>query len=194
MKLMKMLVHRNADLYKNFIENSYTKEVEKKIIKKKVFTYHNYLFNSHRIYLVKNLLKHPVYRTQMIGFDLKYDPNEIVDLDQSSLFDVYKNKSFFRKIKINKQPTILDENYAKKISPYSEIGREELDLKIRQLETKEFLQNLEIVLIREAEEYVENKSQELPYEEETIYSKNLDFRDSNIMKNFHREGEEMGIC
>ena len=29
MKLMKMLVHRNADLYKNFIENSYTKEVEK---------------------------------------------------------------------------------------------------------------------------------------------------------------------
>ena len=30
MKLMKMLVHRNADLYKNFIENSYTKEVEKK--------------------------------------------------------------------------------------------------------------------------------------------------------------------
>ena len=187
MKLMKMLVHRNADLYKNFIENSYTKEVEKKIIKKKVFTYHNYLFNSHRIYLVKNLLKHPVYRTQMIGFDLKYDPNEIVDLDQSSLFDVYKNKSFFRKIKINKQPTILDENYAKKISPYSEIGREELDLKIRQLETKEFLQNLEIILIREAEEYVENKSQELPYEEETIYSKNLDFRDSNIMKNFHRE-------
>ena len=74
-------------------------------------------------------MKHPVYRTQMIGFDLKYDPNEIVDLDQSSLFDVYKNKSFFRKIKINKQPTILDENYAKKISPYSEIGIEELDLK-----------------------------------------------------------------
>ena len=71
--------------------------MKKKLLRKKFFTYHNYLFNSHRIYLVKNLLKHPVYRTQMIGFDLKYDPNEIVDLDQSSLFDVYKNKSFLEK-------------------------------------------------------------------------------------------------
>ena len=50
MKLMKMLVHRNADLYKNFIENSYTKEVEK-IIKKKVLLTIIIYLTLHRIYL-----------------------------------------------------------------------------------------------------------------------------------------------
>ena len=42
----------------------------------------------------------------MIGFDLKYDTSEIVNYDIEQLNEVYKSKSFFRKIKLNKQPSI----------------------------------------------------------------------------------------
>ena len=73
------------------------------------------------------------------------------------------------------------------MEPYSEFSEEEIELKNRQLENKQFLENLELVLQRESEEYIENKSQEIPYEEETIYSKNLNYKDSFIMKDFHNE-------
>mgnify|MGYP000022724446 FL=1 len=187
MKLMKMLIDRNSDLFMNFTENSSTKKVEHRIISEKIFTLHNYLFNSHRVYLVKHLIKHPIYKSQLIGFDLKYDPAELIHYDHNSLYEVYKNKSFFRKIKINKQPTILDRKYASSMEPYLEFTEEEIELKNQQLDNKQFLENLEIVLKRESEEYAENKSQEIPYEEETIYSKNLNYKDSFIMKDFHNE-------
>jgi exonuclease I len=187
MKLMKMLIDRNSDLFMNFTENSSTKKVEHRIISEKIFTLHNYLFNSHRVYLVKHLIKHPIYKSQLIGFDLKYDPAELIQYDHNSLYEVYKNKSFFRKIKINKQPTILDRKYASSMEPYLEFTEEEIELKNQQLDNKQFLENLEIVLKRESEEYAENKSQEIPYEEETIYSKNLNYKDSFIMKDFHNE-------
>jgi hypothetical protein len=73
------------------------------------------------------------------------------------------------------------------MEPYLEFTEEEIELKNQQLDNKQFLENLEIVLKRESEEYAENKSQELPYEEETIYSKNLNYKDSFIMKDFHNE-------
>ena len=47
-------------------------------------------------YLVKNLMNHPVYKNQSIGFDLKHNSEEIINLEENELKDVYKNKSFFR--------------------------------------------------------------------------------------------------
>ena len=79
MKLLEKLLKNNYDLFKIFINNSYPVKLENKIIDQNIFTMHNYIFNKHRVYLVKNLLKHPVYKNQMIGFDLKYDTSEIVN-------------------------------------------------------------------------------------------------------------------
>ena len=187
MDLMKMLVEKNADMYRYFLNNSIPNSVLKKIIQEKVFTLHSYLFNSHRIYMVKYLLKHPVYKSQVLAFDLKYDPSELINFSYEELYDTYKNKSFFRKIKINKQPTILDYKFAKKHNPYSDFSDEEIELKCRQLDNEEFLGNINRILEREAEEYNENKSQVQPYEEETIYTKNLDYRDTTTMHKFHSE-------
>ena len=55
------------------------------------------MFNTHRVYLVKFLLKHPVYKNQFIGFDLKYDTFDLVNLEYEELKEIFKNKSFFRK-------------------------------------------------------------------------------------------------
>ena len=56
------------------------------------------MFSSHRIYLVKNLIKHPVYNNQYIGFDLKYDVDGLIDLEERELKEIYKNKSFLEKL------------------------------------------------------------------------------------------------
>ncbi|MEE2694826.1 MAG: exonuclease domain-containing protein [Pseudomonadota bacterium] len=187
MKLLEMLMKKNNDLFRVFADNSYPTILEDKILKEDSFTLHSYIFNTHKIYLVKNLLKHPIYNKQFIGFDLKYDCNEIIDLDENQLRDIYKRKSFFRKIKINKQPSILDKSFAMKIPPYSDFSGEEIELKCRQLRNKEFLSNLEKILEKEAIDFNENQTQEIKHEEETIYSQNLNYKDSSIMERFHNE-------
>jgi exodeoxyribonuclease-1 len=187
MKLMELLTRKNGDLFNVFIENSRAQNVEKKITKQKIYTYHNYLFSSHRIYLVKNLMNHPVYKNQSIGFDLKHNSEEIINLEENELKDVYKNKSFFRKIKLNKQPTILDKSFSRNVLPYSELTDEEILLKSTQLEDKNFLLNLKNVLEKEAIDLQENQSQEEKFEEDTIYSQNLNYNDSMMMTNFHME-------
>ena len=187
MKLMEMLLKTNYDLFKIFINNSYPEKLENKIVEQKIFTMHNYIFSKHRVYLVKNLLKHPVYKNQMIGFDLKYDTSEIVNYEIDELYEIYKSKSFFRKIKLNKQPSILDKSYARNLSPYSELTDHEINLKCEQLQKKEFLVNLSKILEKESSDYNEDQSQELKLEEETIYSQKLNYNDSRIMNRFHDE-------
>ena len=187
MKLLKMLVDKNNDLFNVFISNSYPQKLENKILEQNIFTLHNYLFNKHRVYLVKNLIKHPIYKNQMIGFDLKYDTSEIIDYNIDQLRDVYKSKSFFRKIKLNKQPSILDKTFARNFSPYCDLTDEEIDLKCKQLGNEEFLENLNKILEKESLDYNESKSQEILFEEETIYSQKVNYGDSQIMNRFHDE-------
>ena len=187
MLLMNLLVKKNRDFLELFAENSNSKNVEKKIISNQVFTLHNYMFSSHRIYLVKHLIKHPVYNNQLIGFDLKYDCSELINYTRDELKEIYKNKSFFRKIRINKQPSILDKSFARNIPPYSDMSEDEINLKNNQLNDTNFCENLKSLLELEALEKIENQSQELQQEEETIYSKNLNYKDSIIMNHFHNE-------
>ena len=187
MKLLELLLKNNYDLFKIFINNSYPEKLENKIVDQNIFTMHNYIFNKHRVYLVKNLLKHPVYKNQMIGFDLKYDTSEIVNYGIDELEEIYRSKSFFRKIKLNKQPSILDKSYARNLSPYNEFTDHEINLKCEQLQKKEFLTNLNKILEKESSDYSENQSQEIKLEEETIYSQKLNYNDSRIMNRFHDE-------
>ena len=142
------------------------------------------MFSSHRIYLVKNLIKHPVYNNQYIGFDLKYNVNDLVNLEESELKEIYKTKSFFRKIKLNKQPNILDKEYALNTKPYSDFSKEEIHEKCKSLENTNFLKHLSNVLKKESLDLMDNQSQEDQLEEESIYTKNIGYKDSLIMGDF----------
>ena len=187
MTLLKLLKEKNLDLFKIFVGNSFPKNIEQKIISDDVFTLHNYMFNSHRIYLVKFLLKHPVYKNQLIGFDLKYDTYNLVDLEYNELKEVFKTKSYFRKIKLNKQPSILNKTFSRNLNPYCDFSEEEIKMKCDQLENEKFLENIKRILESESLEYTENQSQEVKFEEETIYSHKLNYKDSLIMNRFHEE-------
>ena len=186
MQLFELLKKRNGQLFSVFKNNSVSRNVEEKLIKNEIFTYHNYMFSSHRIYLVKSLIKHPVYKNQYIGFDLKYDVNDLIDLEEYELKEIYKNKSFFRKIRLNKQPNILDKDYALKIKPYSNFSEDEIKNKCKSLENEIFIKNLTSILEKESIDLIDNQSQEDQMEEETIYSKNIGYKDSIIMNDFHQ--------
>ena len=123
-----------------------------------------------------------------MAFDLKYDTNQIVDLEEGDLREIYKNKSFFRKIKLNKQPSILDKSYAMSKQPFIQtFSSAEIELKCKQLNSQKFLNNLQKILEKESMDLLDNQSQEIKFEEETIYSKNLNYKDSIVMGDFHNE-------
>ena len=94
MQIINLLKDKNYEFFKIFSENSTARKVEETINQNDIFTLHNYLFNNHRIYLVKKLIKHPSYKNQMIGFDLKYDVDNIVNMSEQEISIDYK-KEFF---------------------------------------------------------------------------------------------------
>ena len=190
MQIINLLKDKNYEFFKIFSENSTAKKVEETIKQNDIFTLHNYLFNNHRIYLVKKLIKHPSYKNQMIGFDLKYDVDNIVNMSEQELSIDYKKRSFFRKIKLNKQPNILDKSYAMKFNPYSILSDEEITTKCQKLNSQSFLEKLRNILYKESIDFLDNQSQEPSFEEDTIYSQNLNYEDSLIMQNFHLEAWE----
>ena len=96
---------------------------------------------------------------------MKYEVDKIVKLTELELKEEYKKKSFIRKIKLNKQPSILDKSYALKFKPYSNLSDDEIDHKCRLLDDKNFLKNLENILQKESLEYLDNQSQEVQLEE-----------------------------
>ena len=187
MKLLEVLFTKNSDLFRTFIHNSFPAKLEKRILEDDIFTLHNYFFNNHRIYLVKHLVKHPVYKNQLLGFDLKYNTSEIINLEIDELHEVFKNKSYFRKIKLNKQPSILDKSFSRGQTPYSDFSDEEIQLKCEQLDNEDFKQKIERILEKESVDYDQNQSQEIKREEQTIYSQKINYNDSIIMNRFHNE-------
>ena len=148
------------------------------------------MFSSHRVYLVKKLLKHPSYKNQQICFDMKYDARELSMLSEKELKEEYRKKSFFRKIKLNKQPNILDKRFALQFKPYKDFSEEEIRIKCNYLENEDFIKKINNIFEKESIEYLENQSQELKLEEDTIYSQNINFNDSQIMQKFHTEAWE----
>ena len=82
---------------------------------------------------------------------------------------------------MNKQPSILDKSFALKFKPYSNLSDGEIDHKCKLLDDKDF-DKLENILQKESLEYLDNQSQENPLEENTIYSQNLNYNDSLLMK------------
>ena len=70
MKLLEVLFTKNSDLFRTFIHNSFPAKLEKRILENDIFYSTYYFYVNHRIYLVKHLVKHPVYKNQLLGFDL----------------------------------------------------------------------------------------------------------------------------
>lgn len=187
--LIKLIKNNEPTVYKNFLQNTNKSKLVKKITQNKFFTIHGYFFSRHYISLATNLFEHPVYENYFLAFDLKYDPEEIIFLQKDYLRDIYYTKKLngktfncFKKLKLNKHPSILEADLSINQKPYADIGYEELEERRKKLSNEEFINNLKKIIISESESY-ENFSE---HEEETIYSENLAFQDKIIMDDFEK--------
>ena len=192
-EMLSIIKNNCKKIYTSFIENTNPVNLKKKIQESKYFTFYGYYFRNHYVYLLSNVIEHPVYNNNLIAFDLKYDPREIIDFDYETLKNVYyekklngKNFNCFRKLKLNKQPSILDFRYGKSFEPYKGICMDELDNRTKILNNKDFKENLKKIIFSEAEQYVNN----FEYEEETIYSQGINLKDRILMDNYNASGWE----
>ena len=192
--VLEIIKNNSPSLYFNFIENTKNLKINQKIKQEEIFSYYGYYFNNHYYYLMTYLLDHPIYSNYLIAFDLKFDPRVILDLNSKTLRNLYYDKKFegknfncFRKLKLNKQPAILDYKYSIQKYPYKDIEISEIKKRAALIKNSNLINELRKILIDEAENY-ENICE---YEEETIYSENISFQDKTIMEDFDKiEWEE----
>ncbi len=185
-KVLEIIKNNSHKLYENFLENLNVSHLTKKIKNTDFFTMHAYYYGKHYIYLLSHLVDHPIYNDTLLAFDLKFDPNELIELSFEELSEMYFTKKLkcFRKIKLKKQPGISNFEYALNCSPYNEYEIAVLKKRKNTLLNSDLKDNLSRILLKEAENYEENKSQETPFEEQTIYSQSLNFNDRSIMNQF----------
>lgn len=188
-KILEVIKNNSPKIFKEFFENTDTKSLSEKIKRNDFFTLYGYYFNKHYVYLSSYLIDHPVYSNYLFAFDLKFDPDDVLCLDFESLKDLYYSKKLnskpfncFKKIKLNKQPSILDKDYSINRHPYYDIGIEELLIRKEKINDEEFKRKF-IKLIESEAESFENYHN---FEEETIYSKGIVFKDKIIMEDFEK--------
>ena len=189
-EVMKLIKNKSNKLFKTFFDNTDITKLSKKIKENELFSMHAYYYSNHRVYLLTHLTDHPIYNNYSLSFDLRYNPLDFIKLNLNELKDIFFKKKIkpFRKIKLKKQPSILDFSYALKFNPYHDNEENFYRERCLHLRDELFLENIKKILESEAESFEENKSQELSFEEETIYTKNVDFRDKVIMSEFQLVG------
>lgn len=185
--ILEIIKNNSFDCFRVFIENSNKDKLNSKIKDQDFFTLYSNYYGKHFVYLVTYLIDHPLYKDNVLTFDLKFDPNDIIDLTLEDLKKVFlsKNKKYFRKLKINKQPQILNYRLARNFEPYNEITDESLVMKRKMLDDDKLQAKLKIILEQEAENLVSNRSQEIIFEEDTIYSQSLPYSDKVVMEEFN---------
>ncbi len=187
-EILSIIKNNCNNIYKNFIENTNIAKLSVKIKESSYFTFYGYYFRGHYVYILKNLIEHPVYNNNLLAFDLKFEPKEVLDLDYETLKAVFfekklngKNFNCFRKLKLNKQPSILSHKYGKNFEPYKSLSDEELYRRSQILNNEDFKNKLKKILFSEAENYENN----FEYEEESIYSQAINYKDKLLMDNFN---------
>ena len=79
----------------------------------------------------------------------------------------------------------MSKSYSLKVEPYSNFTNEEIIKNVDNFEDSDFIENINKILYKESLEYLENDNQSEKFEEDTIYSKKIDYNDSINMENFH---------
>ena len=186
--ILEIVKNNSSEIYRAFMENTKKQNLVESIKKRKMFTHHASYYGKHFIFLLTYFIDHPVYKDYVISYDLKFDPEEILNTSYEKFKDIYysKKKKFFRKLKLNKQPTVLEFSFGKKHYPYNAISPEILEQRIEILKNEELKSFMYKILSEEADNFEEGKSQEDKFEEQTIYDATINFHDRQLMLDFEK--------
>ena len=191
-KVLDLLKNKQPELWHEYLKTKSKVVVENLIKQEKMFTINENFFGKNYLFLVSplhpNSCMHPVYKWGQV-VNLSANIEELQKLNYQDLKkEMKKSPRFYKTIKSNKAPIILDKSLGLKVDPYKKIGINLLNKRAELMKSNEkFSQDICNILKEAAEEKMETASQEDIEPEESIYSGGFtSSKDEALFSSFHR--------
>ena len=172
LQVLSIVKKKQPHTWEQFLKTSSKVDAETIIRKENILTLKEVHYGKFFTFLVSPLNSKSCinpYNKCGVCIDLKFNIEPLLNLSVSELKMEMKKKKFLRQIRLNKGPIFLDSSYGYKEEPYSAIDPELIKKRAEMIKNNEnFNDNLLSVLREIYEEKKQTKSQEHPFDEETI--------------------------
>ena len=140
-KVLGLIREKQPDLWREYMNTSTKVVVENMLKQEKMFTINENYFGKNYLFLVAplhpNSFMHPVYKWGQV-VNLSENIEELQKLNYQDLKKAMKKSPrFYKTIKSNKAPIILDKSLAMKIDPYKKIDQNVLNKRAELMKTNE---------------------------------------------------------
>ncbi len=197
LKVLRIIKDKHKENWDTFLKTSTKTSVETFLKDEGTYSIFENVKGRNMMYLTGTLHPnhcfHPSYASWGYVWDLRRDPEPLLNLPVNQLRDVLKKYSpkALRVLKTNKAPVILDNKFALKQKPYSELGLATIQKRAKLVrENENFCKNIQVINREAAEEKEQTKTQEDLLPEETLYEKFIPNKDTALFKTWHSSSWE----
>ncbi len=197
LKVLRIIKDKHKENWETFLKTSTKTSVETFLKNEGIYSIFENVKGRNMMYLTSTLHPnhcfHPSYASWGYVWDLRRDPEPLLNLSVNQLRDIFKKYSPkpLRVLKTNKAPVILDKEFALKQKPYSELDLETIKKRAQMVRNNEnFCKNIQIINREAAEEKEQTKTQEDLLPEETLYEKFIPNKDTALFKTWHSSSWE----
>ncbi len=192
LKVLRIIKDKHKENWDMFLKTSTKTSVETFLKNEGIYSIFENVKGRNMMYLTGTLHPnhcfHPSYASWGYVWDLRRDPEPLLNLPVNQLRDVLKKYSpkALRVLKTNKAPVILDKQFALKQKPYSELDLATIQKRAKLVrENENFCKNIQVINREAAEEKEQTKTQEDLLPEETLYEKFIPNKDTKLFKTWH---------
>jgi len=197
LKVLRIIKEKHKENWETFLKTSTKTSVETFLKNEGIYSIFENVKGRNMMYLTSTLHPnhcfHPSYASWGYVWDLRRDPEPLLNLSVNQLRDILKKYSpkATRVLKTNKAPVILDKEFALKQKPYSDLDLETIKKRAQIVRNNEnFCKNIQIINREAAEEKEQTKTQEDLLPEETLYEKFIPNKDTALFKTWHSSSWE----
>ena len=197
LKVLRIIKDKHKENWDTFLKTSTKTSVESFLKNEGIYSIFENVKGRNMMYLTGTLHPnhcfHPSYASWGYVWDLRRDPEPLLNLPINQLRDVLKKYSpkALRVLKTNKAPVILDKQFALKQKPYSDLDLATIQKRAKLVrENENFCKNIQIINREAAEEKEQTKTQEDLLPEETLYVKFIPNKDTALFKTWHSSSWE----
>ncbi len=197
LKVLRIIKDKHKENWETFLKTSTKTSVETFLKNEGIYSIFENVKGRNMMYLTSTLHPnhcfHPSYTSWGYVWDLRRDPEPLLNLKVNQLRDIFKKHSPkpLRVLKTNKAPVILDKEFALKQKPYSDLDLETIKRRAQMVRNNEnFCKNIQIINREAAEEKEQTKTQEDLLPEETLYRKFIPNKDTALFKTWHSSSWE----
>ena len=197
LKVLRIIKEKHKENWETFLKTSTKTSVETFLKNEGIYSIFENVKGRNMMYLTSTLHPnhcfHPSYASWGYVWDLRRDPEPLLNLPVNQLRDILKKYSpkALRVLKTNKAPVILDKEFALKQKPYLDLDLETIKKRAQMVRNSEnFCKNIQIINREAAEEKEQTKTQEDLLPEETLYEKFIPNKDTALFKTWHSSSWE----